>query len=583
MGGSNSRGASLPKALCLSMLGAFLALALACGGDSTEDVDVPSVAQLVKPGFVAETESGVQVPVAGLPEMIVEWEGRAKVRLSHETGVRYLDLLAIESELVGEHPSQKVERLHRRLGVPLDRDVLRKLQDPVGARTLFHRITFEYRPGRETTGTISEVFPDGSFLVIPDRIPDEWRSAKPGTSGPTHFLVDAVTLVSGTSQIAREYEEEILALPFELQREPPAHLAPKMCEIYREAVSSRAYQDLLTSIGFLPNVPGPDANNGGGSLMEMVGQASAAPHGRDSTFFGTNRYWREARLQSLGVEGLRDCDQVRATRKAGEEVYHLIWRPQEPDRERRNLVIRTDPSMRNPEVVYVAPGAILTAMPIRREDSTYLLLSTEGWPDPSDGGSADPRWQSVYTVDVDDPDSYQLVQYPLPTDTETNRPEHLYSHSPYLTGDDGYLFSVLYGFEEQGGGLWVADVSGGEFAQYPEGFAKVVPWDHALTWMVIGQPPSSGERGSMSILLTGKEVADDFAMTVNYLTIDFQGLQSTVESKTRLLRMVGWNPVPFARQRLTDGRQRVLIYAHYSYENSLLDRAKGVYIVTVDE
>ena len=87
---------------------------------------------------------------------------------------------------------------------------------------------------------------------------------------------------------------------------------------------------------------------------------------------------------------------------------------------------------------------------------------------------------------------------------------------------------------------------------------------------------------SRSIFITGKEVADDFAMTANVMRLEGSGLETRVASKERLLRMVGWNPVPFARQTLADGRVRVAVETHLNYENSLLPRAKGVYLLTVD-
>jgi hypothetical protein len=69
-------------------------------------------------------------------------------------------------------------------------------------------------------------------------------------------------------------------------------------------------------------------------------------------------------------------------------------------------------------------------------------------------------------------------------------------------------------------------------------------------------------------------------MTANIMGLTGSGLETRVASKER--RMVGWNPVPFARQTLADGRVRVAVETHLNYENSLLPRAKGVYLLTVD-
>ena len=82
--------------------------------------------------------------------------------------------------------------------------------------------------------------------------------------------------------------------------------------------------------------------------------------------------------------------------------------------------------------------------------------------------------------------------------------------------------------------------------------------------------------------MTGKEVAYNFAMTANILRVKNAGLDSTVEYQKRLLQMVGWNPVPFAIQELSEQKFRVAVETFFNYESSLLPRAKGVYIVPVD-
>ena len=109
----------------------------------------------------------------------------------------------------------------------------------------------------------------------------------------------------------------------------------------------------------------------------------------------------------------------------------------------------------------------------------------------------------------------------------------------------------------------------------------MVAWDHLLSWFALSADGKSPNE-SMTLFVTGKEVADDFAMTANVLRIEGGGLDWEVSRKERLLQMVGWNPVPFALQRLDGGRFRVAVETHLNYESSLLPRAKGVYIVPVD-
>jgi hypothetical protein len=93
---------------------------------------------------------------------------------------------------------------------------------------------------------------------------------------------------------------------------------------------------------------------------------------------------------------------------------------------------------------------------------------------------------------------------------------------------------------------------------------------------------TEGSSTRTSLFLTGKEVREDFAMTANVIRIKDDGLDSTVERKERLLQMVGWNPVPFAMQRLSDDEFIIGVETHFNYESSLLPRAKGVYFVAVD-
>ena len=71
-------------------------------------------------------------------------------------------------------------------------------------------------------------------------------------------------------------------------------------------------------------------------------------------------------------------------------------------------------------------------------------------------------------------------------------------------------------------------------------------------------------------------------MTASLLQISGTGLDLRIESQRRLRRMVGWNPVPMAIQRLSENGYVVAVETHFNYEASLLPRARGVYLVQVD-
>ena len=169
---------------------------------------------------------------------------------------------------------------------------------------------------------------------------------------------------------------------------------------------------------------------------------------------------------------------------------------------------------------------------------------------------------------------YPISRYP-------GAPDGLYGSAGRLSDDSRYLVNNLYGSEDEGGGLWIVDLDADGFHARESAFARIVPWDHALSWFPLGAA-DLGAGGRVSVFLSAKEVDHDFAMTANLLQVRGAGLDARVESQRRLARMVGWNPVPFAVQRLDDARYRVAVETHFNYEASLMPRATGVYFVEVD-
>ena len=258
--------------------------------------------------------------------------------------------------------------------------------------------------------------------------------------------------------------------------------------------------------------------------------------------------------------------------------YVIVRRSLNPDKKQRYKVVKLDREGGGREI-YTAPGIMLMALPLPWDDARWMI-SSEGWPGPEEGKPADPRWQSVYIVDVNNPDRFDEVEYPISRYPQAPR-EGLYGSSASLSSGGQALFNTLYGFIDEGGGLWAVDFTDEDFYRNPERFARIVDWDHLLSWVVL-EEEAEGPVQSKAIFATGKEVADDFAMTANFLRINGAGIDSTVESKKRLLRMVGWNPVPFAWQDLSGHKFRVAVETHFNYESSLLPRAKGVYFISVD-
>ena len=542
-------------------------------------------AALVKPHFLAGGVDGELRAAAGNPTAIVAREGRLKVELAGESGLSYLDLLALHSELLGEHPVHKVYRLLD-MGIPMSAELRRKLAAGP-ADELFANGEFEYLRGKETAGVVAEVFPDGTFLVIPFALPPEWQSRDAHIAAPTHLHLNPRALSAGVSALAAEYEREILALPFPEQRYPTAALARKECGVYQESLASPAYADLLNSLGyrFTPEHITAESAAPAAPFGERMAALLWGGFGADRQYFGFEGAWIAARLRQRGADWLDDCDTaggIRRYRAAGEPAaryYLTVRRSLEPDKKQRYKILSLEQDGTAAEI-YTAPGIILMAFPLPQEGRDWLL-SAEGWPAAAEGRPADPRWQAVYSVDFTDPQQYRVVGYPLGRHS-ADPPAGLYGVSPRLSADGKYLFNTLYGFREEGGGIWVTDISERDFPDNPDNFARIVAWDHTLSWTLLPDPAAAASSPYMHLFMTGKEVADDFAMTANILRLREDGLASAIERAERLLQMVGWNPVPFGWQRLADTQYRVLVETHYNYESSLLPRAKGVYIIPVD-
>ena len=539
--------------------------------------------ELVRPHFFAQGEDGELALVQGEPDQITVRDGKVKIRLRQDKQKLYLDPLALTAGEFGEHPVHRIHRLEA-MGIPMDKTLVEELGSQASPDRLFHTLDFEYLRDKTSRGTIAEVFPDGTFLVIPFEPPEAWQSPQEGVASPTHLHVNPRALTVATSALAKDYEKQILGLSFDRQRYPPPKVARKQCGVYQEAISSGGYQDALISIGFrftpAQVLAGDDENVFGERLSKLIREGA----GDNVRYFGMGGNWIAGVLTQLGVSWQGECDTaggVRSYRVKGESqdrFYLRVRRSLEPDKRDRYKIVALDDDG-STRVLYDAPGIMLMALPLPTDESRWLM-STEGWPKAGAGIPADPRWQSVYLVNINDPEDYQMVDYPIhqfPRAPESG----LYGASPRLSSDKRFLFNTLYGFRDEGGGIWVSDISQEDYFTDPGAFTRIVDWDHALSWMLL-EPEPDDPTAPVNLFLTGKEVSDDFAMTANVLSIGGGGLDSAIQSQQRLLQMVGWNPVPFAQHTLGGGRFLVAVETHFDYESSLLPRAKGVYIVPVD-
>ncbi len=540
--------------------------------------------KMAKPFFFAETEGGEESRDFGLPEEVVVREGRVKIRAVSGEKDRYIDPLALVSGHLGEHPVHKVYRL-RAQGVALSAELDGFLEFGKGIDGLFHDIEFEYMQGQTARGTVAEVFPDGTFLVIPFDELEPWQSTAPDVSSPTHFHVNPKALTAATSELAQQYEKSILGLSFDRQRYPPADVAAQQCGVYSEAVTNPEYVGLLEEVGYRLDARSERdrLSSRDAPMGEVVPSLLREAAGSGVSYSGYEGQWVAGLLRDLGADWLEECDTAGGPRPlsgpGSSGNYYLQARKSlQEDKSERYKVVRLEgdgPS----RIIYNAPGIMLMALPLPGQSSRWLM-SAEGWPAAGAGIPADPRWQSVYLADLDTEDEYQPVKFPI--EDFPRAPESgLYGSSAVVTEDGKFLVNILYGFADEGGGLWITDLAAENFHTRPESFKRIVDWDHALSWVLL-EPDALDSKGLHSLLLTGKEVADNFAMTANLVQVSFDGLDSEVRSRKRLLQMVGWNPVPFAVQKLGDGKFLVAAETHLEYESSLLPRAKGVYILPVD-
>ena len=205
--------------------------------------------ELVRPHFFALSEGGVPVPVEGGLGRMVLRDGKIKIHLLHDGDELYVDPLALTAGELGEHPVHRVYRLEA-MGIPLDEKLREELDNPASLGRLFHILEFEYLRGKTSRGTIAEVFPDGTFLVIPHGHPEEWQSLQEEVASPTHLHVNPRALTVASSALAIEYEDRMLALSFDNQCYPSPDLALQQCQVYQEGLGGADYRDVLNAIGF---------------------------------------------------------------------------------------------------------------------------------------------------------------------------------------------------------------------------------------------------------------------------------------------------------------------------------------------
>ena len=162
------------------------------------------------PSSVSYTEDGEESREFGSPEEVVVREGRVKIRAVSGEKELYIDPLALALRALGGAPgAQGVQAEGQGCGLVSGTgrgywSPARGLTDSSTASSL------EYMQGRTARGTVAEVFPDGTFLVIPFDELEPWQSTVPEVASPTHFHVSPRALTAATSDLAQQYEKRIL-------------------------------------------------------------------------------------------------------------------------------------------------------------------------------------------------------------------------------------------------------------------------------------------------------------------------------------------------------------------------------------
>ena len=206
---------------------------------------------------------------------------------------------------------------------------------------------FEYQRGQRTGGVISELFPDGTFLVITDEVPTEWETSQEGIALPSHFHVNPRALSASSSRLAQEFEAEILKLPFNDQRYPSPPLAEKQCAVYQESLNHPAYTALLRDLGFRytidfaaeaqPPEPPKEQLPFGARLTSLLQQGA----GSNTRYFVMGSHWLGHLLRQLEVTWIGECDTAGGARRyrppgESEDRYYLtLRRSLEPDQTQR--------------------------------------------------------------------------------------------------------------------------------------------------------------------------------------------------------------------------------------------------------
>lgn len=338
----------------------------------------------------------------------------------------------------------------------------------------------------------------------------------------------------------------VIAAPWEW-RIGGGHLVPSFFHVNRDQTDP-AQERVLEAAGyhFDPTIFGTDLfdqiwgilyNHHGGSLPSL--------------------YWITDQLRGLGIAIEPGMRLVGGFREINGEIYFTA--SDDYPNATHGILYRLDSNGKLTKL-FEAAGGILFALPHPQKPGK-LLISAEGYE------KGDPRFQSLFELDLETGE-WQVIKFPEPADFE------LYTTQGRLLSDGELLLLKRYGFTKEGGGIWLLDLTDPNYATQK----KLVAWDHMLAWI----PLPTSDPDLFILAITAKEVADNFAMTINRAELHLAGMDSAITGVKRIGKVRGWNPVPVHYEKLEDGGYLLYVEANDSSKSHYAGRPSAVYVVTLN-
>jgi len=516
------------------------------------------------------------------PTGIVLVDGKVKVILNEEM---YCDPLGINVGHDVSHPADRILQLLKNYQIEIPNQVKNQLEDLQYQDELFYQARYSLGSPEELIGTIVKIFPDGSFLVKNiTPLPDSFKGP---VISPQYFHVFPESIDASIVQKGQELRQKLFDnfKTIGQQIDPPGEYAYEMYSLYLLAKAGK-YKELTDQIDFKVNFNFFSQT----PLTEIISNVlyGLSP---DSKYLSLEepRNWNyfsgfriAELLRTAGVGGINPEDAVTESGifQMNGCAYIPLWNASEPDPLKRSRIIKVYPN-KNSEVMYHLPGRTLTFSPLPNDDR-MLVASSDAFP------LTDPRFQAMYLVDTRS-GNYEILNFPVTPKQSEGQPirKQLYGRSIKFNQDGQYMYTLLYGFSNEGGGLWQIDFTSLDFPKNSSVYNKIAPFDHPRKLFSLDNSLAKNlMRSSIAnhqqianAVITTKEVDNDFSMSATAVSFSIDSLKITSKQKYLIERMPGWNPDPVAFIT-KDGESLLLLETYPNYETSIIPvEAFPVYLV----